>query len=254
MPKNNIDNNNIENFKDNYKNNQLKNIDDKKLYIISKHKIKSKTPGKLINTKHQLPDPKPYINKQNDGKSDNNLVNICPNIFNPQKNTKNYKLNIEEKYKQIESKYKDEKKEISKEDTLFNEEDINNIKKDIITPSNHLDEDFDYSNPVFNNINVQIMKSKKEGRNILDPIYKKNIDKVPNKAKEKEFPIIESYCMIYDKDNQNKSGSNCITNENKNSKDITINNDKERSNESKLDAKHVQDVNDYVNKILNDLK
>ena len=254
LPKNNIDNNNIENFKDNYKNNQLKNIDDKKLYIISKHKIKSKTPGKLINTKHQLPDPKPYINKQNDGKSDNNLVNICPNIFNPQKNTKNYKLNIEEKYKQIESKYKDEKKEISKEDTLFNEEDINNIKKDIITPSNHLDEDFDYSNPVFNNINVQIMKSKKEGRNILDPIYKKNIDKVPNKAKEKEFPIIESYCMIYDKDNQNKSGSNCITNENKNSKDITINNDKERSNESKLDAKHVQDVNDYVNKILNDLK
>ena len=52
----------IENFKQNFKNlgndknTQYKrqNIEDKKLYIVSKHKIKSKTPGKVM--KQQDPD------------------------------------------------------------------------------------------------------------------------------------------------------------------------------------------------------
>ena len=62
LPKNNIinNNNNNENYKDNHRIIQndkspyhKQNIDDKKLYIVSKHKVKSKTPGKLIRSKQK---------------------------------------------------------------------------------------------------------------------------------------------------------------------------------------------------------
>ena len=57
-------NNKIENHKENIKNlNRRQNIEDKKLYIVSKHKIKSKTPGKLISSKHQLPESNQIIKK-----------------------------------------------------------------------------------------------------------------------------------------------------------------------------------------------
>jgi hypothetical protein len=77
LPKNIQVNNNIENYKDNFKNlvneknnkNRRQNIEDKRLYIISKHKIKSKTPGKLISSKHQLPEEN--IIKKNDIKINN---------------------------------------------------------------------------------------------------------------------------------------------------------------------------------------
>ena len=268
LPKKNNVNNIIENYKDNYKNLQIEkspihnrqNIEDKKLYIISKHKIKSKTPGKLVSSKHQLPEPKKDLGRQNievinkmNEKSDKNLDSIYPSIYNGrQKNIKNSKININEKYKQIESKYKNDKKEITKEDTLFNEEDINdiNIKKEIISPFIQIDEDID-SIPLFNNNkNSQIYKSKKEGRNTTGPVYKKNIiEQSSMLSQEKEFPIIESYCMLVEKDNK----SNCVTNENNNnSKNLTTYNDKERVNESKLEAKQVQDLKERVNKILNE--
>ena len=259
LPKNNIDNN-IDIHKNNHleksPNRNKKNIDDNKLFIVSKNKIKSKTPSYLINSKQQIPEKKSNLNRpnneisnKNNEKNSKNLVSLCPDIYNPQKSLKNTKLNIEEKYKQIESKYKNEKKEITKEDTLFNEEDISNIKKDIITPSIQLDEDID-SVPMFNNINSQIMKTKKEGRNTKESLYKKNIEQNGNISQEKEFPIIESYCMLYDKDNQNKSGYNYNTNECSINKNITINNDREKSNESKIEAKQVQDLKEHVNKIL----
>ena len=265
LPKNNNIINNIENYKDNHKNIQMdksptgnrQNIDDKKLYIVSKHKIKSKTPGKLISSKHKLVEPKngeldrpniEILNKKNGKKVDINLDNICPNINVISKNMKNSKLNINEKYKQIESKYKNDKKEMTKEDTLFNEEDINNlnIKKEIITPTLEIDEDID-GVPIFNNMNSQILKSIKEGRK--PGINKKNLAEQSIVSQDKEFPIIESYCMIMDKDNQNKS--NYITNENNNSKNLTINNNRDKINESKLEAKQIQDLKDHVNKILN---
>ena len=258
LPKNNI-NNNIENYKDNYKNlersplHNIQNIDDKKLFIVSKHKIKSKTPGKIISTKNQFPETKPDIgNKHNNEKNHKIYDNICPNIYDKQKNSKNSKLNINEKYKQIESKYKNEKKEMTKEDTLFNEEDIKNLnlKKEIITPSINID-DFD-TVPMFSNMNSEIMKPQKEGRNTTGPIYRKNIENSNNMSQDKEFPIIESYCMMLDKDNQNKSGSNYATNENNISKNLNSNNIKEKSNESNIEAKQVQDLKDHVNKILNE--
>ena len=101
--------------------------------------------------------------------------------------------------------------------------------------------------PILNNMNSQFLKSKKEGRNKIGAICDKNIIM----SQEKEFPIIESYCMIMDKNTQNKS--NCITNENNKSKNLTIYTDKEKTNESKIEAKQVEDLRECVNKILNEL-
>ena len=265
LPKNNIinNNNNNENYKDNHRIIQndkspyhKQNIDDKKLYIVSKHKVKSKTPGKLISSKQKLPETKQDLEKQNieilnkNKKSNKNLDNIYPSIYTKQKNFKDSKNNINEKYKQIESKYKNDIKEITKEDTLFNEDEIKNlnIKKEIITPNIQINKDND-SIPIFNNMNSQTLKPKKEGRNKAGLNNKNNIRDQSIMSQEKEFPIIESYCMLMEKDNQNKS--NCITNENNKSKNITIYNDIDKINES-IEAKQVQDLKDRVNKILNE--
>jgi hypothetical protein len=264
LPKKTIIKNNMESYKDNHRIIQKEkspmhnrqNIEDKKLYIISKHKVKSKTPGKLISSKHKLVEPKPDLNRQNieimNKNSEKNIDDIYPNIYNKQKNTMNSKLNINEKYKQIESKYKNDIKEVTKEDTLFNEEDLNNlnIKKEIISPYIQIDEDTD-SIPIFNNMNSQLLKSKKEGRNKISIMHKKNVIEQPSViSREKEFPVIESYCILMEKETQNKS--NCMTNENNSSKNFSIFIDKDKTNESKIEAKQVQDLKERVNKILNE--
>ena len=257
-------NNNIENYKENIKNlNRRQNIEDKKLYIVSKHKIKSKTPGKLISSKHQLPESNQIIKKNNIKINNEYKTGI-----------KVSKSNINEKYKQIESKYKNEKKEITKEDTLFNEDDINNlnINKEIISPFTKMEEDIEPI-PIIDNINSEILKPKKEGRNNILNIYKINFKDQKSSAisQEKEFPIIESYCMLMEKDKEKNEGNvisnlnrdknkyemNCLTN----NSNINVGNnlggylDLERdgdNNESKLEAKQVEDLKDCVNKILNE--
>ena len=257
-------NNNIENYKENIKNlNRRQNIEDKKLYIVSKHKIKSKTPGKLISSKHQLPESNQIIKKNNIKINNEYKTGI-----------KVSKSNINEKYKQIESKYKNEKKEITKEDTLFNEDDINNlnINKEIISPFTKMEEDID-SIPIIDNMSSHILKPKKEGRNPGVHLYTKNYNEQQSSAlsQDKEFPIIESYCMLMEKDKEKNEGNvisnlnrdnnkyemNCLTN----NSNINVGNnlggylDLERdgdNNESKLEAKQVEDLKDCVNKILNE--
>ena len=258
LPKNIQVNNNIENYKDNFKNlvneknnkNHRQNIEDKRLYIISKHKIKSKTPGKLISSKHQLPEEN--IIKKNNIKINNDY----------RLGIKISKSNINEKYKQIESKYKNEKKEITKEDTLFNEDDINNlnINKEIISPFTKMDEEIEPI-PIIDNMSSHILKPKKEGRNPGLHFYTKNYNEQQSSvlSQDKEFPIIESYCMLMEKEKENKEKNklemNCLTN---NSNNIIGNNldnymDKDiDNNESKLEAKQVEDLKDCVNKILNE--
>ena len=258
LPKNIQVNNNIENYKDNFKNlvneknnkNRRQNIEDKRLYIISKHKIKSKTPGKLISSKHQLPEEN--IIKKNNIKINNDY----------RLGIKISRSNINEKYKQIESKYKNEKKEITKEDTLFNEDDINNlnINKEIISPFTKMDEEIEPI-PIIDNMSSHILKPKKEGRNPGLHFYTKNYNEQQSSAlsQDKEFPIIESYCMLMEKEKENKEKNklemNCLTN---NSNNIIGNNldnymDKDiDNNESKLEAKQVEDLKDCVNKILNE--
>ena len=257
-------NNNIENYKENIKNlNRRQNIEDKKLYIVSKHKIKSKTPGKLISSKHQLLESNQIIKKNNIKINNEYKTGI-----------KVSKSNINEKYKQIESKYKNEKKEITKEDTLFNEDDINNlnINKEIISPFTKMEEDID-SIPIIDNMSSHILKPKKEGRNPGVHLYTKNYNEQQSSAlsQDKEFPIIESYCMLMEKDKEKNEGNvisnlnrdknkyemNCLTN----NSNINVGNnlggylDLERdgdNNESKLEAKQVEDLKDCVNKILNE--
>ena len=263
MPKNiDIINNNIENYKENIKNSgnnkntqyKRQNIEDKKLYIISKQKIKSKTPGKLISSKNQLPEEstiKKYIN--------NNL-----NRINNEYKTgiKISKSNISEKYKQIESKYKEEKKEVTKEDTLFNEDDINNINinKEIINPYNKMDEEIDPM-PILDNMNSEILKPKKEGRNKVSLLLGKNIIEQQSSyaSQEKDFPIIESYCMLMEKEKENykekiKQENNCCLTNNSNNIGYNLANymDKDKGNESRLEAKQVEDLKECVNKILNE--
>jgi DNA repair exonuclease SbcCD ATPase subunit len=258
-------NNNIENYKENIKNlNRRQNIEDKKLYIVSKHKIKSKTPGKLISSKHQLPESNQIIKKNNIKINNEYKTGI-----------KVSKSNINEKYKQIESKYKNEKKEITKEDTLFNEDDINNlnINKEIISPFTKMEEDID-SIPIIDNMSSHILKPKKEGRNPGVHLYTKNYNEQQSSAlsQDKEFPIIESYCMLMEKDKEKNEGNvisnlnrdknkyemNCLTN----NSNINVGNnlggylDLERdgdNNESKLEAKQVEDLKDCVNKILSNI-
>ena len=264
LPKNNnvINNNNIENYKENFQNDKhtqykRQNIEDKKLYIVSKHKIKSKTPGKLIGSKHQLPEGN-IIKKH----TSNNL-NINTNKINNEYKSgiKISKSNINEKYKQIESKYKNDKREITKEDTLFNEDDINNlnVNKEIISPFTKMEEDIEPI-PILDNINSEILKPKKEGRNNILNIYKINFKDQKSSAisQEKEFPIIESYCMLVDKEKDNKDKNkldiNCCLTNNSNSigNNLYSYMDKDNGNESRLEAKQVEDLKDCVNKILNE--
>ena len=264
LPKNIQVNNNIENYKDNFKNlvneknnkNRRQNIEDKRLYIISKHKIKSKTPGKLISSKHQLPEEN--IIKKNNIKINNDY----------RLGIKISKSNINEKYKQIESKYKNEKKEITKEDTLFNEDDINNlnINKEIISPFIKMDEEIEPI-PIIDNMSSHTLKPKKEGRNPGVHFYTKNYNDQQSSAfsQDKEFPIIESYCMLMEKEKdinninkeKNKLEMNCLTNNSNNIIDNNFDNyiDRDKdidNNESKLEAKQVEDLKDCVNKILNE--
>jgi hypothetical protein len=245
-------NNNIENYKENIKNlNRRQNIEDKKLYIVSKHKIKSKTPGKLISSKHQLPESNQIIKKNNIKINNEYKTGI-----------KVSKSNINEKYKQIESKYKNEKKEITKEDTLFNEDDINNlnINKEIISPFTKMDEEIDPI-PIIDNMSSNILKPKKEGRNPGLHFYTKNYNEQQSSAlsQDKEFPIIESYCMLMEKEKdikeKNKLEMNCLTNNSNNMIGNNLDNYMDKdidNNESKLEAKQVEDLKDCVNKILNE--
>ena len=267
LPKNNNginNNNNLENYKENFQNlggdkhTQYKRqtIEDKKLYIVSKHKIKSKTPGKLIGSKHQLPEGN-IIKKH----TSNNL-NINTNKINNEYKSgiKISKSNINEKYKQIESKYKNEKREITKEDTLFNEDDINNlnINKEIISPFTKMEEDIEPI-PIIDNMTSEILKPKKEGRNAAKNKFNTKFIEQPSSlaSQEKEFPIIESYCMLMEKDkgkdnniykDKNKYELNSYLTNNSNT---NINN-LGSGNESKLEAKQVEDLKDCVNKILNE--
>ena len=85
-------------------------------------------------------------------------------------------------------------------------------------------------------MNSQLFKPKKEERNKTEIAHKKNIiGQSSDMSQDKEIPIIESYCMLMEKETHNKS--NCITNENNNSKNLTNYNDKDKVNETKLEER-----------------
>ena len=149
---------------------------------------------------------------------------------------------------------------------------MKNINKEIISPFTKMEEDID-SIPIIDNMSSHILKPKKEGRNPGVHLYTKNYNEQQSSAlsQDKEFPIIESYCMLMEKDKEKNEGNvisnlnrdknkyemNCLTN----NSNINVGNnlggylDLERdgdNNESKLEAKQVEDLKDCVNKILNE--
>ena len=161
-----------------------------------------------------------YLNKSNINEV--NLLKICKNSNNSQLN----KI-IDMKYKEIESKYKKEINKEMKDDVLFDEDDINNveIKEEIVMDNNNLE-----PNEIVSNMVSQTLKPKKS--------IKSNEGSL-NMSQEKDFQIIESYCLL--------SGERDIDNNENNSKDNIV-----KEDESKIENNRVEDIHNDVKKILDE--
>ena len=209
-----------------YKNNEDNNneISNKSKYSNLQHQNK---PQKRNNSNIN------NIKRQNVANSINlNNINININksnyINNNNKQTNNI---IDSKYKEIESKYKKEINKEMKDDTLFDEDIINNfdIKEEIIV-----------NNPgpteVVSNMVSQTLKPKKNKNNIPN-------DQSLNMSQEKDFQIIESYCLLSgQKDNNNNENTqnNC-------NKDNIL-----KEDISKIENNQYGDLHNHVKKILDE--
>jgi len=172
-----------------------------------------------------------YTNLQQQKKpqkrTNSNINNIKrQNILNSNSNKSN---KIEMKYKEIESKYKKEINKEMKEDenTLFDEDIINNfdIKEEILVDNT------DQFNVVSNMVS-QTLKPKKDSRN--NNKYEQSV----NTSQEKEYQIIESYCLLSGQkdDNNNEEKDNNIG-------------DQIKNDESKMGA---EELHNHVKKILDE--
>ena len=138
------------------------------------------------------------------------------------------------KYKEIESKYKKEINKEMKDDTLFDEDIINNfdIKEEIIVGNNN-NEPIE----VVSNMASQTLKPKRKNRNINMNEQSLNI------SQEKDFQIIESYCLLSgQKDENNDENGQSIFN-----KDNSM-----KEDESKMENNQVQELHNHVKKILDE--
>ena len=167
------------------------------------------------------------IKRQNDINSNN--INKS-NYMNKQNEINHI---IEKKYKEIESKYKKEINKEMKDDTLFDEDIINNfdIKEEIIVGNNNPIE-------VVSNMASQTLKpTKNNNKNIID-------DQSLNNSQEKDFQIIESYCLLsgQKEEGHNDDNNNIIE---KYNKENSI-----KEDESKMENNQVQELHNHVKKIL----
>ena len=174
------------------------------------------------------------IKRQNDLNSINvNNLNIHINKSNYINNQNKKNQIIDMKYKEIENKYKKEINKEMKDDTLFDEDIINNfdIKEEIIVNSNN--EPIE----VVSNMASQTLKPKKKNRNINLNEQSLNI------SQEKDFQIIESYCLLSgQKDENNDENGQSIFN-----KDNSM-----KEDESKMENNQVQELHNHVKKILDE--
>jgi hypothetical protein len=164
-----------------------------------------------------------YMNKSN--VNEVNLLKICKNSNNSQLN----KI-IDKKYKEIESKYKKEINKEMKDDILFDDDDINNIdiKEEIVMGNNNFE-----PTDVVSNMVSQTLKPKKSIKNNEESL---------NMSQEKDFQIIESYCLL--------SGErDTANNDENNSKDNVI-----KEGESKIENNRDEDLHNHVKKILDKFK
>jgi len=175
------------------------------------------------------------IKRQNDLNSINinNLnININKSNYINKQNKKNQIIDM--KYKEIESKYKKEINKEMKDDTLFDEDIINNfdIKEEIIVGNNN-NEPIE----VVSNMASQTLKPKRKNRNVNANEQSLNI------SQEKDFQIIESYCLLSgQKDENNDENGQSIFN-----KDNSM-----KEDESKMENNQVQELHNHVKKILDE--
>ena len=233
----------------------------KKLYIVAKSKELPKTPGKanarqnslgvkaknelyknveeinkMKNQNHQLPNTRNNSHAKNMKRTSNynNINDVHENNNNINKNNKL----IDKKYKEIESKYKNEKKEKNKikDDTLF-DEDINNIdiKEEIISPNENEKIDLNIAS-------IQI-NSNMVSQTLKPEIHKKNNNEMSvNMSQDKEFQVIESYCVLSGQDNTINNTEN----------NTSAKNGGDKVDDSKIEALQIQNLHNKVNQILNE--
>ena len=149
-------------------------------------------------------------------------------------NNNNNQINkmIDIKYKEIESKYKKEINKEMKDDTLFDEDIINNfdIKEEIIINNAEPIE-------VVSNMASQTLKPKKKNKNNIN-------DQSLNMSQEKDFQIIESYCLLSGQKDESINNGGIQNNFNK---DNVL-----KEDESKSENNQVEELHNHVKKILDE--
>ena len=180
------------------------------------------------------------IKRQNNMNSTNlNSININLNdinFMNNYKNGNNAQLSkiLDMKYKEIESKYKKEINKEMKEDALFDDDEINNydnIKEEIAMDNNNFE-----PIEIVSNMASQTLKPKKNNRNNEQSL---------NMSQEKEYQIIESYCLL--------SGDKDANNNDENSNGNISKNNAIKDDDSKIENNRVEDLHNDVKKILDEL-
>ena len=157
----------------------------------------------------------PNMNSNNIG----NNINININNINYINSKDNQMKLLDMKYKEIENKYKKDIKEL-KDDTLFDEKILDN---------------FDLNEEI---ITSQTLKPKKK-RNI------ETNEQSLNTSQEKDFQIIESYCLLSGQKNETMNGDLNTSDRNNISKN---NKDESRI----IEKKKIQELHNHVQKILDE--
>ena len=161
----------------------------------------------------------PNMNSNNIG----NNINININNINYINGKDNQMKLLDMKYKEIENKYKKDLKDV-KDDTLFGEEILDNF-----------------------NLNEEIVTSQ-----TLKPKKKRNFDNNEqslNTSQEKDFQIIESYCLLSGQKNDTIDGNLNLNTSNVNNISET-NRDKDES--KIMENKKIQELHNHVQKILDE--
>ena len=111
-----------------------------------------------------------------------------------------------------------------KEDTLFGEEILDN---------------FDLNEEI---ITSQTLKPKKN-RNL------ENYEQSLNTSQEKDFQIIESYCLLSGQKNETNENNNSNTS---NGNNLSRNNNKDKDESNIIEKKKIQELHNHVQKILDE--
>ena len=179
------------------------------------------------NNKYFVPNDEKIVDEENDNENEfdenNNNINININNINYINSKDNQMKLLDMKYKEIENKYKKENKE-KKEDTLFGEEILDN---------------FDLNEEI---ITSQTLKPKKN-RNL------ENYEQSLNTSQEKDFQIIESYCLLSGQKNETNEINNLNTS---NGNNLSRNNNKDKDESKIIEKKKIQELHNHVQKILDE--